>query len=968
MTVSDQMECIVAECISKANGKEAGGKLMCAIHSRSRDASVYWTHRPCLACLSVDHSIGECFLVPGPHTLVHCEQRCKFPTPDFKTKFGIHMDLLLDNTHNVAIETHVSFHEKLIIVWCCFPPSHQPQELLLQLENTDYTISKIRGVRVEQTQETWWACNIYPEYTYGFEQDDLVYLLVDIPNTRWVKGDEGKVFRTVEEGGRVTVTFSKDSISEKKCVGNSEIQHVTKPNRNPTHKIQTAKWIPSYPKDKNYLSNANFNKDIDAKKFNVGKDTSNLPPDGAFPERFRENITNENIHRNMHEKNMNEKDMAYKGSMACAQRILSGMRSTPSFVYEALISTAVKRSKCVCCDWVHFTLSTPFPRMEKDGFKCDECKQNANGNSKHTFLAIKCDSKMRCSNRVAVVFSLYHAMTTNPIHYETTRSCLQQMAESAANLYTMCFTKHKLHITGYQSFTVHNMTQSLQCVRLLVKNTDHKDMKLSVYSVFALVEWTLFLSKYTEDKISKIPNPHNEDVISWPIDPRSIHIKKLVEHMLKHHNNLAVALMTVMCLHGDKDLKNISVLVPTGKPGDTSKKEKQNPMLLHTPDNPGTNRAIRMHANIFTKRDEDILFECICQPNAKISKSPQYVKCLTQPPKTQREDEIYSTPMNRFTVAVHNKYPRLFDLLGPKLKGTLSYARSIWSARRGRNPEDSNVLQYPSEAPVSRLKCDTEHTLPPDVIFDRDECALFGFTNVTVSTNDVITLSNDAGETNHDSVYWVPTETPTLDTRTYQHTNPIFLILATHSTLTHDLFEMCAKMCEQHKGLLVYGSLDVTKKIFDMFCQKLSNVLYTHDHLKNGSTPLNTIVYQTEFDPQRMQKLCQKYECEKTPSLIILDTKGLKSTPSFGVRTITTDGMLRCNFEPTDAYLSRFLAAVPIHAFEDYHKPRNEPRWVDIQTGTHIMNNIIVPTNPFIWTHYDLFNDSHIWEPLGLFS
>lgn len=908
------MECIVTECKHRAKGLEAGGQLMCTQHSR--DARVYWRHRPCLACLSVEHAVGECVLLQGPHSLVCCDKTGRFPTPAFSADFAVQMQLLLDNKHEdlehtvglehtMHIETRVSLHtdknaQHNVIAWCIFPPSQQPQQLDLCVGGDDASQS-ISAARVPHIQQPWWACNI----------TSLYYTTIQ---TR-----RHKTTQEIRKQGIQQATWEITTTTNTNGQGHETVIK---------HQLE----LPDLQNIK-----------------------SHKPPEGSFPERFRNYLTTNCTSLDTQEQ-----------SVTSAQRFLCGMRAGPSFVYEALLSTASQYCKCVSCGWVHIMLHrNTTPEKHKQN-KCAECATTTKAT--HARLAVQCHPKhesnalmssneVRASNRVAVVFSFYHAMSANPIHYEATRSCLKQLAVFAQTLYSLQLRsgvsrgKWNLQITDnridHENYAC--IKSSMIIARQEAKLTTDKDKNInqSLYSVFAFLELTLFESL----PLATQP-PHAADASCiWPqLESQLVHTDKLVTYMLTHHNNLAVALMTVLSLRGNEIATHVEVLVQTHTPPKSKEQKNQyatsNPMLPTTK-HPSSNRAMRMHANIFTKRDQDILLACVGTEESKTVTSG----ILPHPPHTPKQQQHtdkceaarYATPLNRLTNALNNKYPRLLDLLGSRLQGSLRCPGSTWSARRGTLPATGNQVILPETGQVVRLEHSSMETLPPDVILDKAEIAKCGFTNATVSTNDYILMTTIRKGSKSVGLYWVATETPTLNVNTYQKNDPIFLILATHNQLTQDLFTGCANICAENHGQLVYGSLDVTKEIFATVSQNLANFLYTHDHATTAQ-PRNTVVYQTEFNPQRMQRLCQRYDCTEFPALIILDTTGFKSTPSFGVRTITTDGMRFLKQTPGHAgHIPHLLAAVPTHAFEHPHKPRSEPRWVDVLTGTHIIENELIP-------------------------
>jgi len=129
--------------------------------------------------------------------------------------------------------------------------------------------------------------------------------------------------------------------------------------------------------------------------------------------------------------------------------------------------------------------------------------------------------------------------------------------------------------------------------------------------------------------------------------------------------------------------------------------------------------------------------------------------------------------------------------------------------------------------------------------------------------------------------------------------------------------------CETHRCSLVCVPCDV----------------HECDYIENKKNRSDFIQDFTAFDPFHTFSLIESYGCPELPALVVLDVSGLKATPAYGVRIISTDAMRA--FRNQTSILS---PAVPRHAFEQRNLARNEPRWIDVLTSTYIADGKICHT------------------------
>jgi len=92
------------------------------------------------------------------------------------------------------------------------------------------------------------------------------------------------------------------------------------------------------------------------------------------------------------------------------------------------------------------------------------------------------------------------------------------------------------------------------------------------------------------------------------------------------------------------------------------------------------------------------------------------------------------------------------------------------------------------------------------------------------------------------------------------------------------------------------------------------------------------------FDAARTLALWRAFGTPALPALVRLDAGGFKTTPSCGMRVVSTRGLLvlaQPNAPATG------WAEVPRHAFQSQNLPRNEPAWVDTRTRTTVLDGAL---------------------------
>lgn len=310
----------------------------------------------------------------------------------------------------------------------------------------------------------------------------------------------------------------------------------------------------------------------------------------------------------------------------------------------------------------------------------------------------------------------------------------------------------------------------------------------------------------------------------------------------------------------------------------------------------------------------------------------------------QKKGEKYEAPLTRFVCTLLQKYKKLVELLGPRLVrhnypiGT-KWVFHISATYPTGNIVSSRIRQHVLESAKTN---DTKNERSAVLTFKSTDCVLYE--HLILSVGDY--TEPVEAKRNHKNEYkwWQVADDTIMDMYTYQDVKPVFLLFCRSSEHDSDaiynILDNWNEISRIHSGMSVYVSMDTDEHAHRQTLKRHST--YTKTFLENNEQhPLMESVYHTEFNPSNAHDLWERYGSPKLPAIVVLDTSGFKTTPSFGVRVVTNTGWRFPFFENEEIF-----AAVPRHAFERKRIHRTEPQWFDEYTGTHILHGILKHTDP----------------------
>lgn len=605
---------------------------------------------------------------------------------------------------------------------------------------------------------------------------------------------------------------------------------------------------------------------------------------------------------------------------------------------------------------------------------------------------------MRTANRTSLLYSFYFRSTQQDTHERAMCACLKQLWGHMHSAYVLqevdkrwsfsythkttapppepeTRTWDKIMYDTTRAIAQHGAQDTRNARIVFAKNTAlvfafveqcmivHLQKNISVRPVRARVA-------KTDASKSDSLRPAERDTVRYA--------DMLVAFFAKDHRNLAVGVLTAMRMLAASHANSYVVVL---SPGMTAvQKTKQNP-FTNTQAYAQSNRAKRMHANIFQDSDVAVLKDCLAlhpdpdgsdvrlpaRPQDSVTPHPDTDDddddVITDPededkegmwegdddsdtddpdtarPRPHRTTMQYETPLNRLVCTLIAAYSKLVDILGPRLMWRHRPLGTKWVYVDSTTPPTGNAVSTALSDIVS-AKATTGNK---PVLFEGNECITPEHRVLRVGDYTRHKSQNGGGAADAIGIKyarWEVTDDSVKNMHTHQDVRPVFIFFCRSADHAADettrMLRYWTQLCEAHGAIPVYVGMDADTHTYE---QTLMRHRACMEESPDVATALQDVLY-TEFDPTHALLLWDKYCSPLLPALVVLDMSGSKSTPSFGARVVTTTGWRI----PAVAGPRVAIGSVPRHEFERHKTHRTEAQWFDDVTGTHIDNGRLVRT------------------------